>query len=374
MFLIRHMAGLLLAAAAGVYFYFYFRRIAELLSLRTESVPVRVGLIVLTVAFVLPAADVWGIWAVVVLYLLLFALLMELANVILRRMGKAGRGWKFLYRSGGLPILALMVTIGYGWWNMHHVVQKNYTVYTDKELREDGYRVALLSDLHYKTVQDEKDLVEIAARISRERPDLVVLCGDIVDEFSTGEEMREVFRCLSGIRSEYGTYYVYGNHDRGRYVKEHAFTEEELAQAITDAGIRILRDSSVRLNHELTVIGRDDYSKPEGKKRDSAKRLKDNAGPEDFILLLDHQPRELKKNAELGFDLQLSGHTHGGQIWPIGELSSLLGFGEMNYGQKEIGDFQVIVTSGMAGWNYPLRTGKHSEYVIVDIVNPDKSK
>lgn len=68
-----------------------------------------------------------------------------------------------------------------------------------------------------------------------------------------------------------------------------------------------------------------------------------------------------------GLMIQLSGHTHAGQIWPIGQLGQLTGIVEQNYGLKKIGDFHIIVSSGIAGWGYPIRTGGHSEYVIIDV-------
>lgn len=63
----------------------------------------------------------------------------------------------------------------------------------------------------------------------------------------------------------------------------------------------------------------------------------------------------------------LSGHTHGGQIWPMGVMTDILGFGEMNYGYRKVNNMQVIVTSGIAGWGYALRTGSHSEYVMIEV-------
>lgn len=74
--------------------------------------------------------------------------------------------------------------------------------------------------------------------------------------------------------------------------------------------------------------------------------------------MLEHQPRNLKENSALGFDLQLSGHTHGGQIAPVGWLYRLTGFGEWNYGLTSFDGLTVIVTSGMGGLNYPIRTRK----------------
>ena len=101
--------------------------------------------------------------------------------------------------------------------------------------------------------------------------------------------------------------------------------------------------------------------------RASIEALAAKAGTGNFLLLLDHQPVDLADNARAGIDLELSGHTHGGQIWPMGILSKLTGVNEEYYGIHQIGDFQVIVSSGMAGWGYPVRTEGSSEYVVVNI-------
>ncbi len=81
--------------------------------------------------------------------------------------------------------------------------------------------------------------------------------------------------------------------------------------------------------------------------------------------MADHQPIESEENDAQGVDLQLSGHTHAGQIWPTGVLSELLG--ALNYGQYRTGGCDVIVSSGIAGWAYAMRTGEHCEYVVVDL-------
>lgn len=84
-------------------------------------------------------------------------------------------------------------------------------------------------------------------------------------------------------------------------------------------------------------------------------------------MLLDHQPGKLKENEEAGFDLQISGHTHAGQIWPTGPLMELMGINEINYGHRRLNTLDVIVSSGIAGWGYPVRTGGHSEYVMIHL-------
>lgn len=133
-------------------------------------------------------------------------------------------------------------------------------------------------------------------------------------------------------------------------------------------GIMVLRENAVDIEKELLLVGRDDRTNPDAAGRVSGAALVNGVNQNEYLVLLEHQPRNLKENSALGFDLQLSGHTHGGQIAPVGWLYRLTGFGEWNYGLTSIDGLTVIVTSGMGGLNYPIRTGKHSEYVIVDII------
>ena len=118
----------------------------------------------------------------------------------------------------------------------------------------------------------------------------------------------------------------------------------------------------------MAIAGRKDRSSYLLDGRVDAGTLLGNTDKDDFLILADHQPVELEENRRAGYDLQISGHTHGGQIWPVGLICDVLGFGEVNYGALKMDSMQVIVSSGIAGWGYPVRTGHHSEYVIVDIV------
>ena len=85
--------------------------------------------------------------------------------------------------------------------------------------------------------------------------------------------------------------------------------------------------------------------------------------------MADHQPVEIEENIAQEVDLQVSGHTHGGQIWPVGLLTELLG--QYNYGNySEKNNFELVVSSGYTGWRYPIRTGKHCEFVMITVKNP----
>lgn len=354
----------------GIYFYFFFKRSAAFFKLNTNLRSVRMILALASAVFVGFAVNIWGFWAVVVLYLFMFALIVEFVNFLLVHVLKLKKRkvWNKIYRCGGIPVIITALVLCYGYWNMGHVVEKDYTVYTSKQIRDEGYRIVLITDLHYGISMNGEQLEEKCREIQATRPDLVVLGGDIFDERTTLSQMQEAVRILGSIESEYGIVYIYGNHDRALYSEEPNYTVSQMNEAIQSANIRILSDEQWRVTDDLVVVGREDRSYQLEGERKSSRTLLDGADREDYLLLLDHQPSELIENSEAGYDLQLSGHTHGGQIWPMGFLNDFLGFGEMNYGQRTIGDFKVIVSSGIAGWGYPVRTGSHSEYVVVDIV------
>ncbi len=354
-----------IAIVAGIYDYLYLKRAAIFWGLPRLGKWWKKVLAVLVIVIAVPVVNLFGIWALIVLHITGFALLMDLIQLIVKRFQGEKKCWNQVYMSGLVPILATVFVIGYSFWNMRNVRVTDYTVYTEKEIRDEGYQICLISDLHFPTTMNASKLKAYCSDISSKQLDAVVLCGDIVDERSTKAEMQKTFQILSGITAKYGIYYVYGNHDRAHYSQNPPFTEEELKTTIEYAGIKALKDEVVALNDEFTVIGRDDRS---GTNRKSSQELLQGVDTNDFLLLLDHQPVELEDNEAAGYDLQLSGHTHAGQMWPVGPLTTLFGMVELNYGHWKQGDFQAIVTSGIAGWGYPLRTGKHSEYVMIKIM------
>ena len=154
-----------------------------------------------------------------------------------------------------------------------------------------------------------------------------------------------------------------GNHDPNNYVTDKQYTMEEMCQTLSDAGVHVLRDDVVVLDG-LNIIGRKDASLAS---RQEIKNLTAQVDLSQFTVLLDHQPLGLQDNADAGIDLQISGHTHAGQIWPTGKLMELMGVSEMNYGYKRMDKMNMIVTSGIGGWGYAIRTGGHCEYVIINI-------
>ena len=177
--------------------------------------------------------------------------------------------------------------------------------------------------------------------------------------------MQEVFQHLGCLDAPMGIYFVYGNHDRQADSSDHTFTDAELVAAIEENGITILEDDAKLIGGELLLIGRADAAWNKSTSRKSISELI-QLGQEDlFLLTLDHQPLEATENASAGVDLMLSGHTHAGQIFPVGYLMEWSG--GLNYSLYQIGNCQSIVSSGFAGWGYGIRTQEHCEYVIIDI-------
>lgn len=279
------------------------------------------------------------------------------------------RAWDFMWRSGILAAVMTLSVLAYAYVNMHHVVVTEYTVSTEKDIRDEGYEIVFLSDLHFGTTMDQEQLSEYCDQIEEEEPDLVVLGGDIVDESASLQQVREAFGTLGRIDSTYGVYYVYGNHDKGRYAKNCDFTEQQLSQTIRESGIGILEDETAEINGELSLSGRQDRSdaRRSDRKRKSAARLLKDIPDSSFHILADHQPRGMEENEKAGYDLMLSGHTHAGQMWPVGLITTLFDKETVNYGRESFGDMELIVSSGIAGWGYPLRTGKHCEFVVVHL-------
>lgn len=367
------LVGVFVAVPIALYFFFFFKRAINLFFPNAKKALLYSVSAVLGILVGLTSTDIFGFPAVFVLHLMFFSLIVRFINFILKKIKNGtlekSKIWQVLYRSGALALVFTLLLSAYGYYNLHNVVATNYVISTQKPIRDGGYRVILLADVHYGVSVDDEELVRICGEIESLSPDLVVLCGDIVDNNTTREQMKHAFSTFGAIESEFGTFYVHGNHDRPFSFAgfESEFSESELISVIKSNGIRILTDETVDINGELLLVGREDLS---ARSRMPIDKLLENAPDGRFILTLDHQPRDYDNIAASKTDLVLSGHTHGGQIWPIGQVQELFNMNDEVYGHGFYdGDTQFIVTSGFAGWKYPIKTAAKAEYVVVDIVD-----
>lgn len=367
MYLLFFILPILILIPAGIYLYIFFRRILSLFLKRDVRI-VKVLSAVLALACVFSAWPAYGWGGVAVLHLVGVSLVLELINLLLKRTPFVFKKWDLIYRSGILSFLIIAVVFSYGYINMQQIKKTSYRIGTPKIQQEETLRIALMSDIHLGVTMSAKDLENWCSKIQSQEPDLVLLTGDIFDEDTKREEMERAAKALGYMKSTYGSFYVYGNHDSNQYREKPEYTSGYLRNTLEKAGVRVLEDEVFKTGKDICIIGRKDAG---DRDRKSLKEIMKDAPENSFRILMDHQPGDLKENNRQGIDLQVSGHTHAGQIWPTGQLMRILGINEINYGYRKTGNLQTVVTSGMAGWGYPIRTGGHCEYVIIDVVSEE---
>ena len=352
--------GLIAVIPGVIYFTFFITRfLRNILGIHTNLLyEIIIGIIIVIISF--PAMNTLELYGVIYYHFLVITVLLELLNVGLKRFS----WYKFIFTSGILSIVITILFLGYGYYNINHVVATNYQISSNKI---DNLKIIEIADLHMSTSININELRKYCDEMSQLNADIVVLAGDIFDENTPLEDMGKASKILSTIDNNLGIYYVYGNHDNGRY-EGMAFGPGEIKENLENNGIIVLDDEVVCLD-DVNIIGRKDASFWGNNPRLSSKALYQKI-PEDkkncYTILLDHQPLDLKENANLGVDLQLSGHTHGGQLFPMGVIQSLVS-DTLVSGSREIKDFTAITSSGISGWRYPIKTGSRSEYVVINV-------
>lgn len=219
----------------------------------------------------------------------------------------------------------------------------------------DSLKIVAISDLHlgYNIGSDElRSWIEL---INAENPDLVLIGGDIIDNSVRPVNDAKMYDEFKKIKTKYGIYAVLGNH-------EYMSGPSESAKFYENAGIHLLRDSSVLIDSTFYIVGRDDKSNPRRKNLGDMTVNLDKSKP---IILLDHQPYNLEEAENNGVDFQFSGHTHRGQVWPISLITDAIY--EDSYGSLKKGNTNVYVSSGIGLWGGKFRIGTQSEYVVVNL-------
>lgn len=218
--------------------------------------------------------------------------------------------------------------------------------------------IVVASDIHLGTIVCKARLEHIVEKINALDPDLVLLPGDIVDEDLGPVIKQNLGETLRKIRSKFGVVGITGNH-------EYIGGVEEAYRYLIAHNIIVLRDSVIKINDSLYVVGREDLSVRQftGKRRKPLDEIMTGVDKTLPVILMDHQPFRLEDAVQNGVDLQLSGHTHHGQLWPFNFISKKVY--EVSWGYKKKGDTHIYVSCGVGTWGPPVRTGNTPEIVNI---------
>ena len=220
--------------------------------------------------------------------------------------------------------------------------------------------IAVASDIHLGTIVCKSKLERIVQHINSLNPDLVLLPGDVVDEDIGPVIRNNLGETLRKIRSKYGVFAITGNH-------EYIGGVEPACRYLAEHGITMLRDASVKIGDGLYVVGREDISIRgfTGKTRKPLSELMAEVDKSYPVILMDHQPFRLAEAEANGVDLQLSGHTHHGQLWPFNFITKKVY--ELSWGYKKKGSTHYYVSCGVGTWGPPIRTGNRPEIINIKL-------
>jgi predicted MPP superfamily phosphohydrolase len=223
---------------------------------------------------------------------------------------------------------------------------------------EKSLNIVLASDIHLGTIIAKRKANRLVAAINALHPDIVLFAGDVVDEDLAPVIKNNLGANLGQIKSKFGVFAITGNH-------EYIGGVEPAVKYLREHGITVLRDTTMLIDRRFYLVGREDRDRSRftGKQRKELKELMEQVDLSFPVILLDHQPFNLERAVEQRVDLQLSGHTHHGQLWPFNHITTAMY--EISYGYKLTGNTHFYVSSGFGTWGPPVRLGNRPEIVQI---------
>lgn len=265
-------------------------------------------------------------------------------------------------RLGGAVLLLLVGTILYGVWRARTPVVTEHEITIPKSggpYRE--LNVVMASDMHLGVINGVDRVRDLVRMVNDLNPDLILLAGDIMDDNLLPFVEQGMAAELGQLRSRLGTYAVMGNHD-ARGAELPAYRQE-----MERAGIKLLEDEWAKVADSFYVVGRRDASGrgSAGRARQPLAEIVQGLDRSLPVLLMDHQPNRLGDAQAAGVDLQVSGHTHRGQMFPYNLVTSRMY--EVDWGYLKKGDTHVVVSLGFGTWGPPIRVGNKPEVVSIRV-------
>ena len=303
-------------------------------------------------------------WLAAMYYLLLILALADVGRWVLRRSGLLPHFLKGQYSLALLGVLILVLALLiYGTWNARHPVIRNYEVNLSRKSSSlESIQVAAVSDIHLGGIVGIDRLGQMTDIINSLNPDLILFAGDTIDEGVDINTEMEMPAVLQTLHPRLGSFAIMGNHE---YISGNAETTSEF---LARTGITVLRDQAYEINNELYIVGRDDASRNrfDGSPRQELSAIMATIDKNRLpVILMDHEPSNLQESEQAGVDLQLSGHTHRGQLFPNNYITRAVFEDDWGYWRKN--NFQLIVSCGFGTWGPPIRIGNHPEILNIKI-------
>ncbi|TXS53038.1 metallophosphoesterase [Streptomyces sp. uw30] len=259
----------------------------------------------------------------------------------------------------GAAAAAAVGTVGYGTYDVLRGPKvKRVTVPLAKLPRAaHGYRIAVVSDIHLGPILGRGFAQKVVDTINATQPDLIAVVGDLVD--GSVKDLGPAAAPLAGLRARHGAFFVTGNH-------EYFSGAEQWVDEVRRLGLRPLENARTELPHFDLAGVNDVAGESEGQGPDFAKALGDRDKARACVLLA-HQPVQIHDAVDHGVDLQLSGHTHGGQLWPGNLVANLAN--PTLAGLERYGDTQLYVSRGAGAWGPPTRVGAESDITVIELAS-----
>jgi len=299
-------------------------------------------------------------WFGFMLYLTFFFLITDLIYLL-------NRFWHFIPKTisrqlfyriqviSGYLIVAIILSIGH--YNFKHpvivekeiIIPKNGNKYTE-------LKVAAVSDIHLGVAIDKAKLKRYVQLINEQNPDIIIIAGDMIDNNPYPLHKEKMYEEINQLNAPLGVYFCLGNH-------EYISGMEDGMDFLRKTNMTLVVDSAALVDDSFWIIGRDD--KQGNPNRKALAELVAETNTNQPLILLDHEPYFLEEAVENGIDIQFSGHTHGGQLWPVTLIVKSIF--EIGHGYKKKENTHVYVSSGLALWGPQVRIGTQSEIVILNI-------
>lgn len=242
----------------------------------------------------------------------------------------------------------VIIVILYGIWHANHRIVRTISMSSPKITTP--CTIAFLTDIHLSPLLSHQYTKQLVRHIQSLHADAIIFGGDLIDAHLDFVLRDGAYNELNTLQAPLGVWAVYGNHD---YFDSSITKEQEALKSI-----HFLKNETVTLRGNISLTGLNDYLH---EPTHAVVAPPDNT----FSILIDHEPLRIIPASKAGYDVYLAGHTHGGQFFPVTEITKRLF--TLSYGQRQFGNLTAIVSSGYGYWGMPMRTGPSPEIIVLKL-------